>query len=50
MPAIPDKQGDGRSSLRDDGYLFSKRHRDNAFRIEAEMLVAFARQMLYEPD
>ena len=33
-----------------DRYLFSPQHYDNAFHIEAEMLVSFAREMLYEPD
>jgi hypothetical protein len=34
----------------DPDYLLSEAHFDNAFGIEAEMLVAFARQMLYRPD
>jgi hypothetical protein len=39
-----------RPALRDqhDDYLFSTDHLDNAYRIEAEMLVAFARQCLYQ--
>jgi hypothetical protein len=32
------------------GYLFSARHYDNALRIEAEMLVGVARELLYQPD
>jgi hypothetical protein len=31
------------------GYLFSRQHYERAFRIEVEMLVGFAREMLYVP-
>jgi hypothetical protein len=42
-PALREEQETRRSSP---DYLFSLAHLDNAYRIEAEMLVAFARQML----
>jgi hypothetical protein len=48
-PALVERDG-RRKSPADDGYLFSPEHLDNAFHIESEMLVAFARQMLYYPD
>jgi hypothetical protein len=41
---------DADSASTSDSYLCSTEHLDNAYRIEAEMLVAFARQMLYQPD
>lgn len=47
-PALREDPPPGRSASPD--YLFSRAHYDNAYRIEAEILVAFARQMLYEPD
>jgi hypothetical protein len=32
------------------GYLFSRQHYENAFHIQAEMLVGVARELLYQPD
>jgi hypothetical protein len=49
-PAVIDRGGSPRRTPLDDSYLFSPEHFDNAFDIELEMLVAFARQMLYRPQ
>jgi hypothetical protein len=48
-PAVIERDRRRKSPL-DEDYLFSPEHLDNAFHIEAEMLVSFARQMLYRPD
>jgi hypothetical protein len=32
------------------GYRFSRQHYENALRIDAEMLIGVARELLYQPD
>jgi hypothetical protein len=49
LPAVRDEDGRRKTPI-DDDYLYSRAHYDNALRVDTEMLVGVARELLYRPD